>query len=309
MMSGWYSRPSRGTVSGAVLCVAGLLMLLLAGVAYGKGEYEPNDSRATAAGPLAGGTTYTATRETDNDVDWYRFYVKTYSQMDFWATIDKSSPDCSSYSYTYMKLYDKDGEELDASGLYPNSTDVTEHLLITLNPGRYYLRVNETTYCTEERYSFGIKPASALTASEQCGEAIIARNESAPELAKLTGLIANNGNSLAKVDGVIAKQQAQLDALTRQWRKLKRRWKRNGRRISRGGRSRYWKGVAWRRLRYSKRRANQRLAAAKRKPKAKLEKANATREEILAKRLGLQTLGAQRTTAVSRADETIAEHC
>lgn len=43
--------------------------------------------------------------------------------------------------------------------------------------------------------------------------------------------------------------------------------------------------------------------------KAKLEKANATRAEILAKRVALQTLGAQHTIAVSQADETISQHC
>jgi len=284
------------------------MMLLLASVAYGKGEYEPNDSRSTAAGPLAGGTSYTATRETENDIDWYVFYVKTYSQMDFWATIDKYGPDCTS-GRTYMRLFDKDGEYLDADSLDPYSTDVIDHVLITLSPGRYYIKTSEISSCTEERYTFGIKPRSAITSSQECGEAILARNDAAPELAKVTGLIANNSNSLAKVDGVIAKQSARLAGLTLHWRKLKRRWKRNRRKINRGNGSRYSKAWARRRLNSSKRKANQRLAAKKRQPKAKLEKANATREEILAKRLALQTLGAQHTSVVAGADRTIADDC
>lgn len=310
MIGSWTVIPDRVLAgASAALAIALLLALALAGVAHGKSEYEPNDSRPTAAGPLAGGTAYTATRETDNDVNWYLFYVKTYSQMDFWATMDKYGTGCEGSSRTHMRLFDKDGEYLDAESLDPDSTDVTDHLLITLSPGRYYIKVSETSRCTEERYTFGINPASALTSSRDCGEAIIAKDAAAPELEKVNGLLANNGGSLAKVDEVLAKAGAQLTAITRQWRKLKRRWTRNGRRINRSRRSGYRKRVARRNLRYSKRKANQRLAAAKRRPKAKLEKANATHESILAKRAELEALSGQHAAVVSNADLEIAAHC
>jgi hypothetical protein len=41
-----------------------------------KGTGEPNDSRATAGGPLAAGAWYHSELETANDRDWLRFYVR-----------------------------------------------------------------------------------------------------------------------------------------------------------------------------------------------------------------------------------------
>lgn len=303
MIGSWDLAASRRAVGlGVALAFVALALLSLAGVAHGKEEYEHNDTRESAYGPLAGGNWYTAEFETVNDVDWYYFYVKTYSQVDFSATL--VNDECSA---TFL-LRDGDGETVRT---YPDSLSaysekIVDHLLLTMNPGRYYLEVDG---CQGDRYKFKIDPASAITSSRECGEAIIARNDAAPELDKVTGLIANNSNSLAKAEGVIAKQAARLAGLTQQWRKLKRRWTRNGRRIRNSRRTRYRKRIAWRRLRSAKRQANQRLAAAKQQPKAKLEKAEGTREEILVKRVGLQTLGAQHTAAVTGADKAIAEHC
>ncbi len=66
-----------------------LALLMFASSASATGEFEPNDNRDTAYGPLEGGVPYTATIDTENDVDWYVFYVKTYSQMDFSSTLVK----------------------------------------------------------------------------------------------------------------------------------------------------------------------------------------------------------------------------
>ncbi|HEX2071742.1 MAG TPA: hypothetical protein VHF90_08875 [Thermoleophilaceae bacterium] len=41
-----------------------------------KGTAEPNDSRATAGGPLVAGAWYHSELETANDSDWLRFYVR-----------------------------------------------------------------------------------------------------------------------------------------------------------------------------------------------------------------------------------------
>lgn len=288
---------------GVALGLVALAMLSFASLAHGKGEYEPNDSRETAYGPLEGGKEYVAEIDTENDVDWYLFYVKTYSQMRFKSTIVKM-PSNFCHGFNFL-LYDKDGQKI--TDFWASSLEMDSNFHLTMSPGRYYLKV-ERCY-PGDRYRFEITPASALTSSRECGEAILARNDAAPELVKVTGLIANNTNSLAKVDGVIAKQNARLGGLTRHWRKLKKRWKRNGRKINRGNGSRQSKGRARRRLSSSKRKANQRLSAKKRQPKAKLEKASTTREEILAKRFALQTLGAQHTVAVSGADRTIADNC
>jgi len=301
MTIAWEWRLRRALAAATTIGAVGLLTLALAGAAYGKGEYEPNDSRDEAYGPISGGKQYVAEIDTENDVDWYLLYVKTYSQMDFMTT-KLAGSGCN----LGLNLHDKDGEYIDS--FHTDGINETEHFYLTMSPGRYYLSTQ--VYCAPgTRYRFEISPASAITSSRECGEAIVARNEAAPELANIVGLIAKNTEALTKVEGVIAKQNARLTALTRQWRKLKRRWTRNGRRIVRSSRSRYQKKRAWRRLSASKRHANRRLAAAKQQPKAKLEKANGSRERILVKRLELQTLGAQHTVAVSGADHEIAEHC
>ena len=49
----------------------------------GAQTYEPNDSYITASGPLAAGTSYSAGTETDNDEDYYYFYVPQRMQMFF----------------------------------------------------------------------------------------------------------------------------------------------------------------------------------------------------------------------------------
>lgn len=304
MRVSWNWRLGRMTAIAVTLGIAGLWALSLAAQAQAKGEYEPNDSRETAYGPLTGGKEYVAEIDTENDVDWYLFYVKTYSQVTFTATMTKVP---SEYCEVYLQLYDQDGEEIDDTFFFAGTVNQDKKFHLTMSPGRYYLKIEGCP--PGDRYRFKIDPASALTSSRECGEAILARNDAAPELVKVTGLIANNTNSLAKVDGVIAKQNARLVGLTRHWRKLKKRWKRNGRKISRTRGSWVSKVLARSRLSYSKRKANKRLSAKKRQPKAKLEKASATRAEILAKRLPLQTLGAQHTIAVSEADETISDRC
>src|SRR4051794_7902062 len=86
---------SRGRTFGAALAVV-LLLLTLVARARATSEYEPNDSRETAYGLLAGGTWYTAGIDTVNDYDWYLFYVKTYSQVEFQAT---SAPGSTGTSY------------------------------------------------------------------------------------------------------------------------------------------------------------------------------------------------------------------
>src|ERR1044072_4440760 len=97
----------RGRTFGAALVVVGLLLLTLGASARAASEYEPNDSRETAFGPVAGGTWYTAGIDTVNDYDWYMFYVKTYSQVEFQATVAEKS-DSSSYFY----IYGRDGETI-----------------------------------------------------------------------------------------------------------------------------------------------------------------------------------------------------
>jgi hypothetical protein len=174
----------------ALIAAVTVASLLFASSANAANEYEPNDSRDTAYGPLAGGTNYTATFETTNDVDWYVFYVKTYSQMDFSATM---LTDGCGYSPPDLDLLDKDGKPVDS--FEAGYINTTEHLLLTLSPGRYYIEI-ENYFCTQERYRFRIDPAAAITSSRECGEAIVAKDTIGPELAKTNRALAKRTETL-----------------------------------------------------------------------------------------------------------------
>jgi hypothetical protein len=192
------------------LFACGLALFLLPAVAGAAGEYESNDLRETAYGPLAGGADYTATFETNNDVDWYVFYIKTYSQMDFSAT--KVAPtSCSGVAH--LELRDKDGKTIEY--FHSGVVNETEHLRTTLTAGRYYLEVTNHG-CVGDRYRFRIDPAASLTTSRTCGEALVARDTVTPELVALNAKIAKNGEVLAKAETQLAARRAAL-------RKLKNR--------------------------------------------------------------------------------------
>jgi hypothetical protein len=193
-----------------LLCLLVSLWAFAPTSALASGEYESNDLRDTAFGPLSGGVEYTATYETDNDVDWYLFYVKTYSQMDFSATSIGSS--CA-YFDTYMSLYDKDGESLDS--IYFGALNETQHRYLTLSPGRYYLATGNDD-CTTHRYRFRIDPAASITTSRECGEAIVARDSIVPQLAKTNEELLDNGEDLARATAAVKRAGKTLRRLQKQ---------------------------------------------------------------------------------------------
>jgi hypothetical protein len=265
----------RGLISGRAVGGAGLVVAVAllcitfarSTPAYAAGEYELNDTRETAFGPLAGGTDYTATFETNNDNDWYVFYIKTYSQMDLSGSMLVGA-NCFG-SIREVELFDGDGHEIKSFRI--GASNVTERLNITLNAGRYYVKFrNIWNECVGDRYRFRIDPAAAITPSRECGEAIVARDSVAPLLAQVNAKVAKNGEALAKVEALVQQRKATLAKLRRQ------------RRVPR-----------WR----------------KRRARAKLEASKAAQEKVEVKRIGLQTLGAQYTTAINQANAQIAVSC
>lgn len=171
---------------GAIVTLA-----LLPSMAAAAGEFEPNDNRDAASGPLEGGRDYTARFETDNDVDWYVFYVRQYSQMDFSAT---GAPDCI-WALANVELRDLDGKSI--SGFESGWTGETNHLYLTLNPSRYYLEIrNPSGECIGDPYRFRIEPATAVTPSRECGEAIVAKDALVPLLVKADEDLAANARVL-----------------------------------------------------------------------------------------------------------------
>jgi hypothetical protein len=95
--------------------------------------YEPNDTLATAYGPLASGTTYTSYLPSSTDVDYYYFDISTLGQV----TIDLSNINAPGSDYDMLLG--------NSSGLRVGySTGVTSTEQIIFQPtdtGRYYVEV------------------------------------------------------------------------------------------------------------------------------------------------------------------------
>jgi hypothetical protein len=127
-------------VVAAAVCLGGLAAL--AGPAMAEPPYEPNDSILDAAGPLAANQTYTAGLETENDVDFYYFYVTgpTSSQVTITLTsLGGSSSGADFRGY----LDDSEGNVITGLGELSGGTAGkygTES--ITLEPGKYFIQVN-----------------------------------------------------------------------------------------------------------------------------------------------------------------------
>jgi hypothetical protein len=272
---------------GATLGVAVLLTLVFGASAFAVKEYEPNDTRETAAGPLEGGKPYTATFETDNDVDWYVFYIKTYSQMDFTAT---EVTNCD-YHSVYLRLLDKDGKSIESFSAGP--VNQVNHLHLTMEPGRYYFEVRNPG-CSNENdvYRFQIDPAASITPSHDCGEAIVAKGALAPQVTKVTGELGKNDAALAKAEGAVKSAKDAFFKLKGQLEATLRRLKRTGRATP-----------------YRKRRARNRVAGPKRRAIQELAAAKESRAKVLEERAGLQALEAQNAAALSQAEGQIAATC
>lgn len=202
----------RGLFAGGGLAVGlvCLATLLLAPAAWGANEYELNDSRETAFGPLAGATNYTATFETENDYEWYVFYVRTYSQVEVSGSM---LPGANCYSsIRTVELLDADGQDVRTFSIgAPNETG---RLNITLGAGRYYLEFRNTwSECVGDRYRFRVDPAAAITPSRECGEAIVSRDSTTPKLAAVDEKLDEKTAELAKANRAVKSAKAALNLL------------------------------------------------------------------------------------------------
>jgi hypothetical protein len=150
----WRRALFAGPVSLALLLVA-VPMAWADTSLSGSASYEPNDSIATAYGPLAGGVTYAGGLETQNDEDW--FYLYTNGQQQFDISFTNLTDGCTNL---IMSFVDANGEELHY--VRPNVNE-TRHILYT-SPGaaRYYLRVYDLIGETCS-YQLRVDPPTALT--------------------------------------------------------------------------------------------------------------------------------------------------
>lgn len=290
----------RGLTYCAVVGVAVLSLLMLSASAHAAAQYEPNDSRETAHGPLAGDTWYSAKIDTVNDVDWYLFYVKTYSQIEFSATATaKESPSTSFY------LYDRDGEEVDSDCCgsdfyaYPEFTD---RLPLTMSPGRYYIKAQG--YDVGASYKFRIDPAASLTTSRECGEAIVAKDLVGPQLADVDQELAKNAETLATRAAAVHAAKADLRPASSRVKRLRGKVKRL-RKLRRAG-------VRPRRTRAKLARTSARLRLARSEVRGAVEDVNEAKEArrpVWQERVNLEAVAGQRRQEIANADAQIAAHC
>jgi hypothetical protein len=149
----------------ALLLGAAVLSIFAAAAqsAIAAGEWEPNDSYLTAAGPLTAGTTYTGAFETSNDVDYFYFYVPQQTQLQFKVT--NSTPQ-NVYICT-----DIERQALDRVEGISGSTSLTVYGgesksgAVTLTPGKYYFEV----ICpgtVGKTYSFSLGPPGVTSTYE-----------------------------------------------------------------------------------------------------------------------------------------------
>lgn len=134
---------------GSLRAVVVALIALALAPALAMADVEPNDGIEQAEGPLAGGTDYEGALSTDNDNDWYFFYVPQRAQMTFTLDTGDAENDCG-----IAFLRNTDGYEIREFGTNENA----EQVMITLDPGRYLISVELA--CDD--YRMRIDPAEAV---------------------------------------------------------------------------------------------------------------------------------------------------
>lgn len=286
------------TIAAVTVTVASILMfaiLILAASAQAANEYELNDTRDSAYGPLAGGTAYTAGIETLNDEDWYLFYIKTYSQMDFSATMVKTS---EFEDAVRLSLYDKDGLEVDS--FRAGYLNITKHRLLTMSAGRYYIRVEAADAGPGDRYRFRIDPAASITTSRECGEAIVARDSIAPQLTTANEELAEVSAKLATKAAAVHEAKKELRQASSKAKRLKLKATSLAERKDEPRKFRKWN-----RTRAKLRRARGDVERAV----ERFEDAKAERRPVWNEKLSLEGVVVQHQQAIAVADGQIATYC
>jgi hypothetical protein len=122
----------------ALATVAGVCAFLALCVPASAAQppYEPNDSLLTAYGPLGLNQTYNAAIETENDSDYFYFYVTAAAGSQVKLTIKN----LGGGNYLNLYLEDSHGEETHSVGVYNGAGDY-EILNISLDPAKYFVQV------------------------------------------------------------------------------------------------------------------------------------------------------------------------
>lgn len=153
-----------------------LLILMLASLgaapASAQAPFEPNDSIVQAV-VVEGGRDFVAVHETDNDEDYFQFFLASRTQLDV-SVVNTfvEGPECSSGREAWLKLTLPDGT---AVGDISPTINKSETLLKTLDFGRYIIQMDPGYACLgpTARYQFRVEPADALV-TKDCYDANVA---------------------------------------------------------------------------------------------------------------------------------------
>lgn len=126
-------------VAGVALISLLLAGLMAASASAAQPPYEPNDSLLTAYGPLTINQTYTAAIETENDLDYFYFYVTTPSTAQVTITLKSlGGPENAAGTYLGLENAQGDGIGEDADVGQAGQTSTINQ---TLSAGKYLVKV------------------------------------------------------------------------------------------------------------------------------------------------------------------------
>ncbi len=125
---------------------AWLVVLLALGLVFAPGlraagPYEPNDTLANAAGPLAGGQAYTGGIESQGDLDYFFFYVTSRSEAQVTLTVANlgGGAGISNIDATIL-----DSSATPVGGLSYITRGHEKATTVALDPGRYFIEVRSS---------------------------------------------------------------------------------------------------------------------------------------------------------------------
>jgi hypothetical protein len=117
-------------------------------------EHEPNDSPKTASGPILSGSIWGGALTTSNDVDYYKFYTRTRSQIGAKLTDTADDPreqnDGTCDAGVAFLLENAKGETLEQHNGFSGMISSGQHKSLTrtvAGPSTYYLAVEKGAGC------------------------------------------------------------------------------------------------------------------------------------------------------------------
>jgi hypothetical protein len=147
-----------GTLGPIAAVAVGLGSLVLAyGLNASPARAEPNDSMATAQGPVT--SSFTGAISTENDVDWYFMYAQGSTQLGVGLTTFGPFGSC----WSTVQLRDPAGEFLSEATAFKNEVDQIHYTLPT--PGTYYLEVDGGDCSSLGSYRIDLSAAPPLLTS------------------------------------------------------------------------------------------------------------------------------------------------